>query len=281
MNIKGILKDSLRYPFSDWKKILIFGIIILISNLSNTTHFNSLISTTDVTLTFFLGIISFLILFLAKGYQFKIMKSSLTRKAKPPEFNKWIEMFKDGVKLFLVNIVYTIPAILIMLIWAALSIASNPSTVVNTISGLGTLFLMGGTGSNAFITSAGIWFIISFLYTIIIAPIMWMAIAHMADNNSEIHAAFKFHAILNKITTIKWKNLIKWYILTGIIFLIIDIIIRLILLALLSLIIPITELEAVKIAETILLNSVIIPLIVLPYLYMYLYRSVALIYLSE
>jgi hypothetical protein len=281
MNIKGIVKDSLRYPFSDWKKILILGIIILISNLSNTTHFNSLISTTDVTVTFFLGIISFLIMFLAKGYQFKIIKSSLICQAKTPEFNKWTEMFKDGAKLFLVNIVYTIPAILIMLIWAALSIASNPSTVVNTISGLGTLFFMGGTGSNAFITRAGIWFIISFLYTIIIAPIMWIAIAHMADNNSEIHAAFRFHAILNKITTIKWKNLIKWYILTGIIFLIIDIIVRLILLALLSLIIPITELEAVKIAETILLNSVIIPLIVLPYLGMYTYRSVALFYMSE
>jgi hypothetical protein len=30
MNMGGIIEDSLRYPFSDWKKILILGIIVLI-----------------------------------------------------------------------------------------------------------------------------------------------------------------------------------------------------------------------------------------------------------
>ena len=34
MNMGGIIKNSLKYPFTDWKKILIFGFIILISNLS-------------------------------------------------------------------------------------------------------------------------------------------------------------------------------------------------------------------------------------------------------
>jgi hypothetical protein len=31
MSMGEIVKDSLRYPFSDWKKFLIFGIISLIA----------------------------------------------------------------------------------------------------------------------------------------------------------------------------------------------------------------------------------------------------------
>jgi hypothetical protein len=70
MNIKEIVKDSLRYPFSDWKKILIFGIVLLIGNISEIAGSNSLIITTNVAVTC-LGIISFLVLLLSNGYQFK------------------------------------------------------------------------------------------------------------------------------------------------------------------------------------------------------------------
>jgi hypothetical protein len=40
MKVSEIVKDSLRYPFSDWKKILIFGIIILIGNFINNIFGN-------------------------------------------------------------------------------------------------------------------------------------------------------------------------------------------------------------------------------------------------
>jgi hypothetical protein len=272
MNIKEILKDSVRYPLSDWKKILLLGIIFVIGNLSNTAESNSLVII-NITVTFFLGIISFLILLLAVGYQFRIIKSSLIGLAEPPEFNKWIDMFKDGVKLFLVKTVYTIPAILIIIL-AALFFASDPSTVVNTSLVLGTWFLIGGPGIN-FAAWVGIWFIIALLYVIIITPIMWMAIAHMADNESEIRAAFRFHTILNEITNKGWKNLIIWYIMTEILYLILGIII-LFLIVLFSVNIPIIGIGTRKILEAVLTG-----LIVIPYTLMYLYRSIALFYISE
>ena len=35
--------------------------------------------------------------------------------AEPPEFNRWTDMLKDGVKVFIVGTVYIIPAILIII----------------------------------------------------------------------------------------------------------------------------------------------------------------------
>ena len=51
-----------------------------------------------------------------------------------------------------------------------------------------------------------------------------MAIAHMANNDSKLGSAFNFRDILNKISTNGWINLIIWYIVTGIIFLVLFII---------------------------------------------------------
>ena len=53
-------------------------------------------------------------------------------------------MFKDGVKLFIVGVVYTIPAILIIIVFSILSYTSNPLTVINTLSGATVRFLIGG-----------------------------------------------------------------------------------------------------------------------------------------
>ena len=36
MNMSEIIKDSLRYPFSDWKKILILGLIVIVSTIPNS-----------------------------------------------------------------------------------------------------------------------------------------------------------------------------------------------------------------------------------------------------
>ncbi|MBP2046514.1 hypothetical protein J2756_001768 [Methanobacterium aggregans] len=96
------------------------------------------------------------------------------------------------------------------------------------------------------------------MYMILIIPTIAIAIANMANNNSKISAAFKFHEIINKISNIGWENLIIWYIITGILYLI---------LLALSNIFPI--------------GQGLMLLIVIPCFYMYLARSVALLYTSN
>ena len=206
MNIKGIVKDSVRYPFSDWKKFLIFGIIAVISDILSST---TLLGATNIVVINLLGIIGLLIAFIMRGYQIKIIKSSLIGVAELPEFDTWINMFKDGIKVFIVTTVYTIPAILLISV-----VLSFPSTlgILTGTNFNGAVNLVNGTTEYLGL--------IAILYTIIIIPIMLMAIVNMANNNSKLSSAFKINAILNKITSIGWKNFIKWYIVTGMVLLI-------------------------------------------------------------
>lgn len=82
MDIGEIVSDSVMYPSSDWKKVLIMGL---------------------------LAIISFLIvpIFLFMGYGFRALKSSMAGSEELPDFDEWGEMFIDGLKVFVVGFVYT------------------------------------------------------------------------------------------------------------------------------------------------------------------------------
>ena len=276
MKIGEIVKDSLRYPFSDWNKILILGIVVLLGSISSITRIYVPVNTTNLFLTLVLGIIGFIFGFLERGYFFRIIKTSLNGVLVLPEFNSWIEMFKDGIKLFIVPIIYFIPAILIILVLAVLSFKSNPSTVISILYGAIIWSLIGGNTINTFIVWAGTWGIIAILYCILIFPISLMAIAYMIENDSKLSEAFKFHKILDKIKIKGWNRLIIWYVMTGIVFLILILILIIIFVILGFLIQDITGIVPQR-----LITDILISIIGIPFIFGYLYRSVALFYMSE
>ncbi len=112
MNVRKIIKDALKYPLSDWKKILILGIIVIISGLGGTVLS---LGTKNIDVVSLLAGIGFIIGFLVNGYMYKIITKSLNGKNELPEFKNWIDMGADGAKVFLVFIVYSIPVILVIL----------------------------------------------------------------------------------------------------------------------------------------------------------------------
>lgn len=277
MTIGSIVDDAIRYPLSDWKRYLILGIIFLMGDLVYITRFDaSIVLTTNIVIEWVLGIIVFAFILLTRGYFFRIIKSSLNDESEPPEFNRWIDMFKDGVKLFIVGVVYTIPAILIIIVFSILSYTSNPLTVINTLSGATVWFLIGGTGWHTLQAWVGIWFIISILYVIIIAPIIAMAYARMANNENKLLTAFQLREILNTIVLKGWGNFIIWYIVTGILFFTLFFII-LIPIAIFAIIIH-SFLGTIPIQ---FLMDLLGSLFVAPYLYMFIGRSIALFYKSD
>jgi hypothetical protein len=224
MKIGEIIKDSLRYPFSDWKKFLIFGILVMISNIDfSLSKFNN----SFIYLLAILGTVFLL------GYIFKSIKFSLDDLAEHPESNNWIQIFVDGIKVLAVFIVYIILP--------------------------GFLFLVFIIGSGVPVTLA---FSLSLLYPFIFAPIYLISITHMANNDNKISFAFKIFEIIEKIESIGWINLIIWYIITVAIFLIIKFIVGTI-----SGFIN----DIVGIIISVILTSI---------LYMYLSRSIALVYKS-
>lgn len=281
MNVGEIVKDALKYPLSDWKKILILGIIIAINGISAIAMSFGM---TNMDVKWLLAGISFIIGFFVSGYMLRIIKLSLDGKTKLPEFNAWIDMGVEGVKVFLTFIVYSIPAILIILVLTVSffesftlpleSVGLNPfeflfnsylSVIWQGIMIISfflyDLFL--------FIVPEGIYALIGFLYMVVITPILLVAIANMAYYEGELKSAFRFREILDEISSIGWVNLIKWYLTAGIIFLIIFIGINMVIAYIFSLI----HLDVV--------GEVLISLIVAPFFFMYFARAAALFYMPD
>ena len=248
MNMVEIIKDALKYPLSNWKRFLTFGILILICNIL----INDII-VPDLT------IIGYIIGVLIIGYIFKIIKFSLNEATDIPKFNVWSEMFSDGLKVLLVSIVYFIPAILIIIIPATLF---SVSSVIQTL--LGVLDIPPIDTFYSISTLAGPWFLISILYLIIIVPILFIAIVNMADNDGKLNSAFKFHNIFNKISTKGWKNFIVWYLITGFF--------ALILLGIGSFVMYVSS------SIISMIGIVLVSLTFTPYIYMFISRSVVLFY---
>ena len=150
---------------------------------------------------------------------------------------------------------YCIPAILI-LIYTAISllpiVISHPTIDINIILSVLSGFIL---------------ILIALLYLIIIMPLNYMAITHMVHNNGKLSTAFRFSEILEKIGRIGWINLLVWYIVTGVISIIISVVGGIIS-TIFSLLIP---------GAGLIISSLIIS----PYSYMFLNRSIALCYMSE
>jgi len=108
MNMGGIIKDSLRYPFSDWKKILILGFLVLISRIpTNSIPLNLHNAFSYQFFLIYLFINCFII-----GYFFKIIQSSLRNTKELPKFRRLVNLFKNGFKVTFVGLIYSIPATL-------------------------------------------------------------------------------------------------------------------------------------------------------------------------
>lgn len=223
MDAGQISSNALKYPISDLKKVLILGILTILSVLI---------------------IPGFLLL----GYLFKIIKSTIEDSSEPPKFNEWTIMFVNGLKVFFILLIYyLIPGILILLgTWAALlpmlSVPGAGSLLEPTIS-------FGLIGSIAFF---------GIILQIVISFIIPLALVNMAYHN-ELVAAFRFKEIIAKIREIGVVDYLIWFII------------------MLVILVPFIYISSFLVFP-LLIGIVIVPLLILPYLLMFLSRSMALIY---
>ena len=282
MNMGEIIKDAVNYPLSDWKKIMILGIIIFITGI--TSIFMSF-GATNIYLISLLTVVGFLVGFLVNGYMFRIIRYSLETKSEIPQFDNLIHMGIDGIKVFIVFVVYSIPVILIISVSTLVffdsgsvltleSLGLDPwNFLINSLNSVilqGIMSFIGILDYLSLVMPEGIFaVVIGMLYLIIITPLFLVAIANMAYYDGEFKSAFKFEEILNEIRSIGWLNLLKWYVTTGIFFLTILVIISTVVVYIFSLV------------HLGVLGEILISLIVTPYFYMYFARSVALYYMPD
>ena len=260
MNIKEILIDSIKYPFLDWKKILILGLIVLIYVPFDMSPFNLRNGLTDQFL-----VIALLINFFITGYFFKIIQYSLKNIEELPKFRNWVNLFKNGFKVTCVSLIYSIPATLPLIILnsSLLNFYSyKPDFIILIMGAIGRAYLH--------LDSIGvsIWFFVYILYFLILFPISLMAIANMANNDGKLRHAFEFKVIFDKIKNIGWTKFYSWYLVTGVI----DLIIFLIGVSIGIILISIHTFPFEKLIDSLILT---------PYIYIFFSRSIALIYKSD
>lgn len=246
-----IIKDSLKYPVLDFKKFLILGIFIL-----SMTLLNDLSKTIPV---FF--VLACLIGLFIVGYIFRIVKLSLNKTAnKLPEFNSWLNMFVDGLKVVIIGIVYTLPIILVLLI-------INPASFLQLVSWLLTGISVGQI-MVAFIFTTGPLSLAVILYMLLIIPVLFMAVIHMFTKGvGELSFAFKFSEIFGKIIDYGFKNIIGCYLVVGF-FVLIIFVVGTLFTSVLWLLNP-------------YLWVILFSLVVAPYFYMFIARLIVLSYKSE
>lgn len=234
MDIGDVVSDSLKYPSSNWSKVVILGVLFLISIL-------------------------IIPLFLALGYMFRVVKATLAGIDELPAFEEWGEMLVEGIKLFLVYLIYSLPAIIIG-IFSFISLWSSVSSITYITQASGGT-LTPEMFFSIFSGTALVGLIFAGLYSLVIYPIMAVAVGNMAYYNGDFGAAFRFGEILSTISEIGWVDLIIWYIvviLVGGVIAFVGSIIG---------IIPI-------------LGWIAILLIVYPYLYLFYARAIAWLYIS-
>ncbi|MCE5215245.1 MAG: DUF4013 domain-containing protein [Methanobacterium sp.] len=225
MDIGEIVSDAVKFPSSDWKKVIILGIFFLLTFV-------------------IIGI------FFVSGYFLRIIKSTLAGYDELPEFDEWGDMFIDGLKVFVVSLVYMIIPMIVIFIGVFASITSLAVTSTGTYTDPWAFIgLMSGT------------VIIGAILALIFGLIAYIAIANMALYD-EIGAAFKFSEILERIKMIGWGKYILWYIVMIIIGVVGGFI------ASLLNIIP-------------FIGMIIALLVIYPYLQMIYARSLALIFASS
>lgn len=292
MSIKEILTDSLRYPFSNGLRFLFLGVLVLIS-------FSPYVVSNWVKLNFpmfiCLNIIGLVVVgSLVMGYLFKVISESLDGVKVLPVFNNWIKMFINGIRVFIVNITYLIPILLIVSFF--FPYLSNLS--LGLLAYVGQFFV--------------ILFFIAFFYLLLIIPVILMSVANMANNGSELSSAFYFDEMFsnasnlpgNRSTSFSWfffvdlipilmggllfdvlidktlnvdvRRIIVWYIATGVISL------SLILIGYF-----IVDMASISILSTLNMYSILnynilrilmFSLVLIPYLSIFISRSTALIY---
>ena len=221
-SITDCVVEGLKYPFNDLKKVLCFGVLFTLTNLISfaisfkfldilkafsklSDHGNNVVSifqlpANDMYMMIALLIISLIIVLFINGYEWAIVKCSINKTENLPGFDNIREMFVNGVKYFIVTVVYNIIPLVLL--------------------GIGMRFI-----NESFVL---ILVLISIVLFIIANFLLIMAINNMVAHDN-FKKAFDFKEITGNISNLGWGKYVGILIFTFIVYFIIMIAIGLIL----------------------------------------------------
>lgn len=182
--------DSFRYTTSNWGKLIILGLVIFLTDLTNEL---SLFENLADEISAMLIIVSILLVIFEIGYIFRIIEETTHGSQTLPAFNRIWETFFHGLKEILVIVLYFIFPFALVLLGAM---------EINDVIGHFSMEV------DLFIILTGL-FIASLLYIPFQA-----AVLNMANHHGTIRSGFDLKKIFNKMRKMGFKNLGFVYILT-------------------------------------------------------------------
>ena len=112
MSLGEIFSNSIRYPFGDITKFLIVGILAMLVSLSQLIQYYGFDNAGVLAIG---GIISLLLAILLAGYSVSVIKRGINHSDEIPDIDPK-KNFIDGLKSFVISIVYLIIPFLIMMV---------------------------------------------------------------------------------------------------------------------------------------------------------------------
>lgn len=201
-SITDIVVDGLKYPFNDLNKYLGFGVIQVIMSalfmgaFASTGYYFiqayktsvsmgldmmdlSVVSPAMIIVSAVLFVLGLIVFVYISGYEFNILKFSISKNNELPAFNDYVGILKDGLKMIAVKIAYAILPGILFLLGLMLSVNDNVGAAVNVIG--------------SFILA------IAIIFAIIVAFFLIMATARMVDMGT-LRSAFDFREIYELIS---------------------------------------------------------------------------------
>ena len=223
-SITDVVKEGLKYPFNDGKKVLTFGVIFLISSIislfMNYFIYDSLmviesrapletyqalmgaIPPSNMALIVISWILTFIVMIFCVGYIYKVIQYGIDHKYELPGFNDIKGLFVNGLKMFIVGLAYSILPMILFFLGLMLAINQAVGPSVNAIGGIILL--------------------IALIFGIFMSLMEVMALGHMIAKDN-FKAAFEFKEILALIKNIGWGRYIGILLFTIIVIMVLSV----------------------------------------------------------
>ena len=223
-SITDVVKEGLKYPFNDGKKVLILGIIFLVSSLvsmameflvfdnmrilANVAPVDtvqaaiSAMPPSNMALIVLSWIVTFILMVFASGYIYDVIKYGIEGKSELPEFSDIKGLLVKGLRAFVVGLVYSILPMILFFLGLMLTVNESVGASVNAI---GAIVLL-----------------IAIIFAIFVSLVNVMALCNMVDKD-ELAAAFRFKEILALIKNLGWGRFIGILLFTVIAIMIISV----------------------------------------------------------
>ena len=223
-SITDVVKEGLKYPFNDGKKVLILGIIFLVSSLvsmameflvfdnmrilANVVPVDtvqaaiSAMPPSNMALIVLSWIVTFILMVFASGYIYDVIKYGIEGKSELPEFSDIKGLLVKGLRAFVVGLAYSILPMILFFLGLMLTVNESVGASVNAI---GAIVLL-----------------IAIIFAIFVSLVNVMALCNMVDKD-ELAAAFRFKEILALIKNLGWGRFIGILLFTVIAIMIISV----------------------------------------------------------